>query len=211
MTTKTMSIHRALSELKMLDTRIQNATSKVQITVEHRESYDTIDNTPVEEFKAQMQASFDRAAALIRYRDRLKRAIVKSNAETIVTVGDKEMTVAEAIEQKTSIEYKRSLLSKLTVQYRSNLALVNRNNESLPDRLETYLVNILGSKDKHKPEEVEMHTKAFMERNRYVLIDPLNAKKIIEELEEEIQMFESEVDAILSESNAITQITVDVD
>ena len=87
----------------------------------------------------------------------------------------------------------------------NKLSLVN---EMLPSRLEDYLTAILGNKDHAKKEEVELHTKSFMERNEYVLIDPLHLDKRIEEWEERISSFKAEVDAVLSESNAITKITI---
>ena len=74
--------------------------------------------------------------------------------------------------------------------------------------METYLVNILGNKDKQSADEVKLHTETFMKRNEYELIDPMNVKKTIESLTAQIEEFESEVDAVLSESNATTFIVV---
>ncbi|MCY1454605.1 hypothetical protein D9M71_716820 [compost metagenome] len=41
-----------------------------------------------------------------------------------------------------------------------------------------------------------------MKRNEFEIIDPLNVKQQIEKLSNRIEEFESEVDAVLSESNA---------
>lgn len=95
------------------------------------------------------------------------------------------------------IEARRMAINKLT-----------KENDSLPKRLEEYLTAILGSKENAKKEEVELHTKAFMERNEYILIDPLKINTRIEELDEKVSSFKAEVDAVLSESNALTKITV---
>lgn len=47
-----------------------------------------------------------------------------------------------------------------------------------------------------------------MKRNEFEIIDPLNVKQQIEKLSNRIEEFESEVDAVLSESNATTFIEV---
>lgn len=47
-----------------------------------------------------------------------------------------------------------------------------------------------------------------MERNEYILIDPLKINTRIEELEVKVSSFKAEVDAVLSESNALTKITI---
>ncbi|HJF33217.1 MAG TPA: hypothetical protein K8V56_15760 [Sporosarcina psychrophila] len=47
-----------------------------------------------------------------------------------------------------------------------------------------------------------------MKRNECILIDPLKIDKRIEALEEKIASFKAEVDVVLSESIALTKITV---
>lgn len=48
--------------------------------------------------------------------------------------------------------------------------------------------------------------KTYIENNKYDLIDPLDVASIMEKLENEINEFETEVDAALSVSNALTVI-----
>jgi hypothetical protein len=85
---------------------------------------------------------------LIAYRNRLKALVVESNAKTVVKVGTSEMTVAEAIERKQSVQYEKNLLSAMLQQYNHAIQQVAKNNDELPEKLETYLVNILGNKEK---------------------------------------------------------------
>ena len=49
-------------------------------------------------------------------RKEIKEKIVKSNAETLVTIAGKEMTVAAAIERKESIKYEKKLAEELKNQ-----------------------------------------------------------------------------------------------
>ena len=206
---KKITIHRALTELKILHKRIDDARREVTVVVANRKSNLKIDGIEIDEFMKTMQGSYDKVVGLIAYRNRLKTLVVESNAKTIVKVGNKQMSVAEAIERKQSIQYEKDLLKKLCEQYTRAINLVTSKNDELPEKLETYLINILGNKDKQSPEEVKLHTETFMKRNEYELIDPLNVKKIIDTLEASINEFESEVDAVLSESNATTFIEIE--
>jgi len=52
------------------------------------------------------------------------------------------------------------------------------------------------------------YEKSYLVENGFKLIDPLNARKIIENLKKEAELFTSEVDFVLSESNARTEIEV---
>jgi hypothetical protein len=205
---KKISIHRALTELKMLNHRIEAATNEVSAVWVNRKSNSKINGVEMQEYEKQMQASYDKVVSLIDYRNRIKALVVESNAKTKVIVGKEEMTVAEAIERKQSIQYEKELLEVMQQQYRSAVNTVAKENDALPAKLETYLVNILGNKEKQSPEEVKLHTETFMKRNEYELIDPMNVKKKIEALNNRIEEFESEVDAVLSESNATTFIEV---
>lgn len=205
---KKLSIHRALTELKMLNHRIEAATNEVSAVLANRKSNSKINGVEIQEYEKQMQSSYDKVVGLIGYRNLIKSLVVESNARTKVTVGKEEMTVAEAIERKQSIQFEKKLLDVMQQQYRSAINMVAKENDALHAKLETYLINILGNKDKQSPEEVKLHTETFMKRNEYELIDPMNVKKKIEALNSRIEEFESEVDAVLSESNATTFIEV---
>lgn len=205
---KTISIHRALAELKRLNNRIIAATNEVHAITTKRKSETKLAGKPVDDVKKDMQASYDKVVGLIQYRDRLKSLVVQSNAETFVTIGHERMTVAQAIERKSSIVFEKELLKELKTQYASAVSELEMYTEELPEKLETYLVNILGSKEKRSEDELKLHTETFLRRNEYELVDPINVKGIIDKLEAKIEKFETEVDAVLSESNALTMITV---
>ena len=157
-----MTIHRALTELKMLQKRIEGATGEVMAVVANRKSNTKIGGIEINEFMKNMQGSYDKIVGLIAYRNRLKALVVQSNAKTIVQVGSLQMSVAEAIERKQSIQYEKELLEKLREQYMQAIHTVITKNDALPEKLETYLVNILGNKDKQSPEEVKLHTETLI-------------------------------------------------
>ncbi|GKV69720.1 hypothetical protein NCCP2716_22180 [Sporosarcina sp. NCCP-2716] len=207
-TNQTMSVHRALAELKTLNDRIEKSVMGADFIAADRKSAEKVNGLPIEDYEKTIQAGFDKAVSLIERRNLIKEAIVQSNAVTQVTVGGVTMTVAKAIERKTSIQLEEQLLAMMITRRREAVNRLTVENDTLPARLEAYLAEILGKKENAKKEDVELHTKAFLDRNEFVLIDPLHLNRRIEELEERISAFKTDVDAVLSESNALTQITI---
>ena len=100
-----MSIHRGLSELKMLDKRIERNIKEGKFVGSKKRSAENVNNTTLskEMFIESIKGEYKSIQALINRRTEIKRLIVLSNAKTIVTVGDKEYTVAEAIENKKEL------------------------------------------------------------------------------------------------------------
>ena len=61
---------------------------------------------------------------------------------------------------------------------------------------------------KTNTDEIEKTRKDFIFNNTFELVDPIKVKDKIDSLEKEISEFESEIDAALSVSNAVTEIEV---
>lgn len=204
-----MSIHRALAELKNYNKRINKAISQDFIKA-NKKSNRKIKGIDIEDYKKIIQSNFDSICALIENKKKIKSAIVLSNASTIVEIGNEKYTVAEAIERKNQIEVEKLFLANLKSQYVEAVAMVEKKNSLLPEAVENYLTAILGDKDKRTVEDIELHTKSFYAREEYELIDPMKIKEYIDDLEYNIDIFETNVDYILSESNATTFIEVDL-
>jgi len=208
MNKQTMSIHRALAELKSYDDRITRSTEQ-NFVIANKKSNDKIAGKTIEECKQQIKGGFASYYALTENQRRIKAAVVLSNAITKVKIGGIEYTVAEAIERKAKLHHDESFLMKLKQQFNTQNKKVEDENATLPEKLESYLQSILGEKDKRTVEDISAHTKAFEDRNKYELIDPSDIAKQIEKLEESITGFKTEVDYVLSESNATTFIDVE--
>ncbi len=212
MTTETMTIHKALSELKILDDRIISAIANSTFCLANKHSNEKLNGIPVDEYKKIMIGGYDKSTDLIKRREAIKRAVVLSNASTKVTIGEIEYTVAEAIEMKNhGVEFKKQLLAEMRRQYSSAQAkILAQNGKDLEDRAEKYVVGIFGSGEKKVVvDEIEKAKKAFITANEYELVDPIGILKKIETLEEEIAAFTADVDGALSTSNAITTITIE--
>ncbi len=205
-----ISVHRALAEIKLLNKRIESGCN-VDFLAANTMSNVTIRGKSLEDYKKLITGNYDSVTTLIENRKRIKSALVISNATTKVKVGNQEFSVAEAIERKNAIDLEKLLLNNLKQQYNACNKAVNDNGARLPEMLEKYLSVVLGTdKNTRDPESVKAHTKDFEKRNKMELIDPLNIATKIEQLEKSIDDFETNVDYILSESNATTFVEVEL-
>ena len=204
-----MSITQGLAELKLLDKRINKCLGYVE-WAQVRTKTKKVDEM---ELKRIAQSEYQSYMDLVKRRDTIKRAIVLSNAETSVTIGtgtDKwQGTVAEAIEHKSSIAYKKKLLEKMKM----NISSVDSEYASATDavemRLDTLLSSELGKDVKTNPETIAALRASFKETNKVELVDPVGLKQMTKALEDEIDAFETNVDWVLSEANGKTMISLD--
>lgn len=210
-TVEKMTIHKALCELKILDSRINNAISSARFCLANKHSNEKVNGVTVEEYQETMKASYNKASDLIRRREAIKRAVVLSNAKTIVKIGGKEYTIAEAIEMNNhGIDLKLQLKNAMKKQYDSAMTTIISKNSVVDDKATEYVVGLFGQKEsKTANEEYEKARKSYIEANTMELIDPVNILEKIEALEVEIADFTTEVDSALSVSNALTEITVE--
>lgn len=203
-----MTIHKGLSELKMLNSRIGELTRSSVFVAAALNGDTKINGLPVAEYKEQLRGNFDRINSLIERRSSIKTAIMLSNAATIVEIAGESMLVVEAIERKSALDYEKYFLSTLKSQFSRANAQVTTENEKLPAKLETYLHNILGDKNVAKAEDIRSLTELFNETRVYELLDPNQLAKNIPLMEDRLAQFEANVDAALSESNSVTYIEI---
>ncbi len=205
----TMTLHRALSELKVVDARIQRAITELVPVGLHQKDGLVNGTTKLDEFTKAATAGLQSAQDLIIRKGKLKSAIVEANGKTIVKVGGKEMTIADAINQKQSIAFKKQLLESIKAKLQSTTGKLNQGNEQVNKNLDAILNAALGKETaKAGGDAVDNIAKPYLEMNRVHMADPLEAQKLVETLAREIEDFESDVDAALSEINAVTMVTI---
>lgn len=215
MTKQTISVTRALVELKRFDQRIVQVLSGgvfLNRTV-GRGNFKKVVNSQdsVELTTQKIRASYDKIDQLIKNRAALKAAIVLSNATTKVKVLGQEMTVAEAIELKTSVVSRQQYLQVL----RSNLTTfknaVEVDNTKLQAKIDTSLNNIYGTeKAKIAADLVAQVSDPQKDQFEQALLDPCGIEARIEKLQNEITEIQTELDFVLSEANARTEIEVEL-
>ena len=70
--------------------------------------------------------------------------------------------------------------------------------------------NLFGQQTNNKKDEVNRvkMINTYVDLNKWELVDPINLKELKETLNKEVQDFLSEIDSVLTESNAITIIDI---
>ena len=198
-----MTITRALVELKTLDKRIQKSIDEsvfCSIKGELRKP---------EAATANAQSNYDKVRDLMNRRVKLKSAIVASNANTKIRVCGMDLTVAEAIELKSSIKNYKTLLNRMRQQYGDSVVRVEQENQRSRTNLENSLSR--SATDKNNSDatmNITEYSKQYMKMHGVELHDPINLKEKIDSLEKFINDYESEVDFVLSEKNATTKLSI---
>jgi hypothetical protein len=208
----TMNITRALAEIKRLDDRITRALSAqfVGVTIGQNTKMKMSDgNKTPAQAQAEIQSAADSLQAMFAQRAAIKAKVVASNAVTTVQLGSEVLTVAEAIERKKSIEFKRKYVATLQAQLNRANIVVKTQNDKLEAVIETNLATIYGN-DKGKVEAgmYEAIAKPQRETKEAALLDPLNVVDLVAKLQEEVSLCDTELDYLLSTSNAMTVIDV---
>jgi gas vesicle protein len=200
------SITRALAELKLLDKKIIKATKGLTVAVDKLKRDKNIEK--IESFKRDQKANYDSINDLIARKTLIKAKIVESNANTYVKINDVSMTVSEAIEKKSEIQYKKELLAVIKSTYVNVKDKVENYNERINRNLQNLLETHFGKDTKVNENDIKVIAEPYLQQNEYEILEALDCEKVIKELTEEIDNFENEVDYVLSESNTLTKIKI---
>lgn len=202
-----MTIHRALSELKLIDAKIEKQIQEVMPSGVYQKGKLVEGYITEADFEKNAKSKFDSVTDLIARKTQIKSAIVDANGKTQVTVAEKQMTIADAINFKTVVKFKKKLIDTLKAKHRQAVGALNKNNELVNANVQRILEATFGKENvKVGKEDVEAVRKPYLEANEFHLFDPLKVDETVEKMEKEIGEFEAEVDAVLSEINAVTFI-----
>lgn len=210
-TTEKMTIHKALSELKVIGERITKGLNKMPFVLTNEHVNTKIQGIEISMYTEQMKSAYQAVEDLINRRNAIKRAVVKSNATTTVVIAGKEYTVAEAIEMKNhGMEYIKLLMGKMASELdRAKRNAEINNGSALESRADGYIRNLFNTTDmKNLDDKAKAARAEFISQHTTELVDPLKVSDKIAALEKEYYDFITEVDAILSVSNATTEIDV---
>lgn len=212
MTKVKMTIHRALSELKLIDSRIEKQISLIEPSGLMQKDKLVNNIYTKEYFEKETKAKLQSATDLIERKNKIKSAIVKANGSTYVTIGENKMTIADAINFKTVIAVKKNLIAILQKKHNVVVSKFNLENEKINNVALENAKIMIGKQgdDRVKPndDDVKAIVEPFVKRNEFHLVDPLKVDSLIETLQFEVEEFEVEVDAVLSEINALTEIEI---
>ena len=184
-----ITLNEALGKLNILNDRIYKKTNEGIFVGYMKKKATTEQSTRLskEEFGKKAKASLESVTDLIKQRNDIKSKLVQANAETHLEVAGKDYTIATAIERKNSIGYEKNLLSKLKSDYNKVIDIIEKEDIKVKSKLENKIDIILGSGDRKDSKDlIDTITKKSELEDGYVIVDPLNLKTIIDEMEEDI-------------------------
>lgn len=209
-----MTLTQALAEIKLLEKRIQSGISEMHpfaqlINDKLTLSRNTLSMTK-DEFAKNANANFQSVLSLMDRREKIKFALIKKNAETVLTILNRTVTIAEAIEMKKSIALKKVLHSYLTSDLASLLNNANKINRDLETEADKAIISMFGSSSEdRKTEQAIAFREQFIRQRSVTIFDPTEAQSYITSLEKEINDFELSIDTQLSIANATTFIEIE--
>jgi hypothetical protein len=207
----TLTLTRALQELKTLADRIAKAIKDLELAVV--EPFDIQSNNKkdlVDKTLAQAKADFQSVEALIARRNLIQDLLLRANSTTVVKIGDKSYTIAEAIAAKKNISIEVALLAKLKQQRAAVNAKLETQTATFNTKVEAYIVlktNGTPVKDR-KPETVAELTQEFSKLNLPTVYEGVDIAGKIKFYDDYITFFLGEVDTVLSEVNATTTFEI---
>lgn len=207
-----ITVQRALNELKIIDERLSKRLTEFVVVGTKKVSEARVVETreSIVEFENRAKGVLDSVDGLLKRQQELKHAIMTSNATTMIEVAGKTYSVMTAIDRKRTIEKE-----KLVVKYmRDALIRAEYKVSQENDKMESYIqrqTNAMAGGDlsSKKDDYIIAFEKSYREQNSWDLVDPLKLRDLIEQREQEISMFELEIDTALTVSNAITKIEIE--
>ena len=201
-----LTITRALVELKTLNSRINKIVDYTTFIMYKTKSKNC--HYAEDDFKQSVTSEFQSFNDLVARRDKIKNAIMMSNMTTMVDIAGKKMTVAQAVEFKTTIGYKTLLLETLIKQWQQVTIDTEAHNQKVQAKIDDNVRIICGKDSKPDANVIQTVSDGIAKGDPIEVFDPLNLDAVIKTLEKEIEDFSANVDYVLSESNALTKIEV---
>jgi hypothetical protein len=207
------SITRLLAERKALADRINIASGQSFIGIQKGNRNPTVlgaSDLSVATAEALYRGNLDKVIGLISYHRRITAALIASNATIRVTIGAETMTVAEAIERKTSVKQERTLLNQVMASSQITQNKIDMGNKAVEETIERQLVQIYGGEKTKITADARKETADSINAASLLsVIDPNKLREFATKELERINQFETEVDFVLSESNAKTEIELE--
>ena len=216
-----MLITQALDERDLLVKKINDKISKAgfvdTVKVNEEKVYDK--RISREAFTVQAQASYQQIQDLMQRFQKIDAAIVGSNAATMITTSQGSYTVAGAISLRSRMrgngaygedaDFEKRLRDKMKTEYDQRVSHSELKNRQLQATAENMRLSILGKDTKVKDDKPLEVVEAYVKENTTELVDPLDVKKMLKEMEERRMDLLTELDTQIKVSNATTFIEIE--
>ena len=213
MTTKTLSVYDALIEISRINDKISNVfngfkDNNLFITygIENSKTLCGIDR---DKCLNVLKSNYDSINHLISNLYEYKAKVALSNATTKITIGNKEYTVAEAIQRKANIGNEVKFINRIESQLSRALSEITKHNSQVEESLSDYIQKV--RTESSTVEEINKLSDYYRSANMYVLVDPNKLSgNFVQEKQNELTEFIDTVDSKITTSNCSTMITVEL-
>ena len=216
--TEKMLMTQALDERDLLVKKINDKIDKIRLVDVKKRNEDTTADSriSVEEFSKNAESAYQQITDLIERYQRLDAAIIASNAATWIETIYGKYTVADAIALRNRLKgegvysvdasFESSIIEQFRKQYQNAIMVADAKNKNVERQAEEMRMSILGKDSKTKELKPLDVVDAYVKENTTEIIDPLGAKKKMQELHEKIETWLSELNTRIKVSNATTFI-----
>lgn len=194
-----------LSESKLLEKRI---SKKEKELLSKAYSVTLVYNQDENYIPEEILSEYESLLKLKSNLDKIRDAIMVYNATKIITIGDKEMSIAYALNKyaKKDNDSFEQAINRLATQFTTsvnNAKLTSQREKAELDR-QLLTKNNISEKDKALLETT---------KSKYdvVVKDPLNIVELSSKIYEEREIFENEVNNKINLSNALTELEIELD
>jgi hypothetical protein len=215
-----MLVTQALDERDLLVKKIQDKIAKASFTdVKKRNEKKVMDGRTLEEdFCKEAESSYQQIMDLILRFQKIDVAIVASNATAMIHTSFGDYTVAGAISLRSRMrgsgsydneaDFEQSLYDKMKSELDKRLIIIDGKNKQLEATAENMRLSILGKDSKTKDDKPLEVVNTYVKENTAELVDPLDVRKKVTEIQERREKLLSELDTQIKVSNATTFIEI---
>lgn len=217
---KKMLVTQALDQRDLLVKKICDKIRKASFTETKKHNEEKVMERRVtqKEFEKEARSSYQQIIDLIHWYDKVDQAILRSNAETIIETSYGTMSIANALALRSRLScsntydsdsnFEGNLMMKLQEELNEKIRVMEQKNKGLQNTAETMRLSILGKNTKTKDETPLKVVDVYVQENTTELIDPLNVRKKIDELNERRETILNELDTKIKVSNATTFVEI---
>lgn len=217
---KKMLVTQALDQRDLLVKKICDKIRKASFTETKKHNEEKVMERRVtqKEFEKEARSSYQQIIDLIHWYDKVDQAILRSNAETIIEISYGTMSIANALALRSRLNcsnaydsdsnFEGNLMMKLQEELNEKIRVMEQKNKGLQNTAETMRLSILGKDTKTKDETPLKVVDVYVQENTTELIDPLNVRKKIDELNERRETILNELDTKIKVSNATTFVEI---
>lgn len=215
-----MLVTQALDQRDLLVKKICDKIRKASFTETKKHNEEKVMERRVtqKEFEKEARSSYQQIIDLIHWYDKVDQAILRSNAETIIETSYGTMSIANALALRSRLNcsnaydsdsnFEGNLMMKLEEELNEKIRVMEQKNKGLQNTAETMRLSILGKDTKTKDETPLKVVDVYVQENTTELIDPLNVRKKIDELNERRETILNELDTKIKVSNATTFVEI---